>query len=179
MSWYIISFFGFIFTSQFFFIFSSSPVLTSSIDVVFVLSIRLKNIHRRGDYYNAITTAFPPGYSVITPKGNAPNAPNQPVLPSPGLFACGDNIKHLQRSPPWLTAPPPPPPQLHSCNTPSIIAAWWRYNMPYGTKVLFQTGHLAPPSSTLPCWETSDNKQSPPYTHLYQQPHWSPQEAPG
>ena len=40
MSWYIISFFGFIFTSNTFFIFSSNPVLTSSIDVVFVLSIR-------------------------------------------------------------------------------------------------------------------------------------------
>ena len=39
MSWYIISFFGFIFTSSIFFILSSTPVLTSSIDVVFVLSI--------------------------------------------------------------------------------------------------------------------------------------------
>ena len=32
-------FFGFIFTSKIFFIFSSTPVLTSSIDVVFILSI--------------------------------------------------------------------------------------------------------------------------------------------
>ena len=39
MSWYIISFFGFIFTSWIFFNFSSTPVLTSSLDVVFVLSI--------------------------------------------------------------------------------------------------------------------------------------------
>ena len=39
MFWYIISFFGFIFTSKIFFIFSSTPVLTSSIDVVFVYSI--------------------------------------------------------------------------------------------------------------------------------------------
>ena len=41
MSWYIIAFFGFIFTSQILFIFSSTPVLTPSIDVVFVLSIWL------------------------------------------------------------------------------------------------------------------------------------------
>ena len=39
MCWYIISFFGFIFPSYIFFIFSSTPVLTSSIDVVFILSI--------------------------------------------------------------------------------------------------------------------------------------------
>ena len=40
MSWYIISFFGFIFTSYIFFIFSSTPVVTYSIEVVFVLSIK-------------------------------------------------------------------------------------------------------------------------------------------
>ena len=39
MSWYIISFFGFIFTSLICFIFLRTPVLTSSIDVVFALSI--------------------------------------------------------------------------------------------------------------------------------------------
>ena len=40
MSWYIISFFGFIFNSQImFFIFSSTPVLTFSIDVVCILPI--------------------------------------------------------------------------------------------------------------------------------------------
>ena len=39
MSWYIISFFGFIFTFKYSLFFSSTPVLTSSIDVVFVLSI--------------------------------------------------------------------------------------------------------------------------------------------
>ena len=39
--WYIISFSGFIFTSYIlFFIFSSTPVLTFSIDVVFILSMR-------------------------------------------------------------------------------------------------------------------------------------------
>ena len=38
MSWYIISLFGFIFTSYIFFIFSRTPDLTSSIDVIFVLS---------------------------------------------------------------------------------------------------------------------------------------------
>ena len=39
MSWYIISFFGFIFISQILFlIFSCTPVLTFSIDVVFILS---------------------------------------------------------------------------------------------------------------------------------------------
>ena len=43
MSWYIISFFGFIFTSYIFFIFfSSTPPLTSDIDIVFVLSISMK-----------------------------------------------------------------------------------------------------------------------------------------
>ena len=40
LSWYITSFFGFIFTSKILFIFSSTPVLTSSIDVVFVISNR-------------------------------------------------------------------------------------------------------------------------------------------
>ena len=39
MSWYIISFFGFIFTSLICFIFLRTPALTSSIDVVFALSI--------------------------------------------------------------------------------------------------------------------------------------------
>ena len=42
LSWYIINFFGFIFTSLTFFIFSSTPLLTSSIDVVFVLSFLME-----------------------------------------------------------------------------------------------------------------------------------------
>ena len=48
MSWYIISFFGFIFTSWIFFIFSSTPVLTSSIDLVFVLSSLIDEISQQG-----------------------------------------------------------------------------------------------------------------------------------
>ena len=45
MSWYIIQFFGFIFTSGIFFIFSSTHELTSSIDVVLVLSIGIEYIY--------------------------------------------------------------------------------------------------------------------------------------
>ena len=50
MSWYIISFFGFIFTSWIFFIFSSTPVLTYSIDVVFVLSIEVPYMYETSIY---------------------------------------------------------------------------------------------------------------------------------
>ena len=55
MSRYIISFFGFIFTSLILFlIFSSTPVLTLSIDVVFILSKRtdiLQQISMPGPVY--------------------------------------------------------------------------------------------------------------------------------
>ena len=44
--------FGFVFTSEIFFIFSSTPVLTSSIDVVFVLSIGQGECTMKGSYCN-------------------------------------------------------------------------------------------------------------------------------
>ena len=55
MSWYIISFFGFILTSwiMFFILFSCTPVLTFSIDVVFILSIHVRrdaNLEIRHNY---------------------------------------------------------------------------------------------------------------------------------
>ena len=67
MSWYIISFFGFIFTSYImFFIFSSTPVLTFSIDVVFILAIliaptpgRWLLIHQRMEIWMLLTLEVP------------------------------------------------------------------------------------------------------------------------
>ena len=44
MSLYIIKYFGFIFTSYIFLICSSTPVLTSYIDAVFVLSILIEHV---------------------------------------------------------------------------------------------------------------------------------------
>ena len=114
------------------------------------------DIHRRGDHYNAITTAFPPGSSVITPKGNAPNAPNQPDLLNAGLDACGYNTKHPQKSPSLTDRP------LAPSYTAAILRQLRTVLVPYAVRYESPISNWASAASllvasTLPCWETPDN----------------------